>query len=57
MDELLQAVIESERYWDDHWASAAPTAFVPVVMDDGEGGTIEVYPDGSYVTKVHCRLA
>ncbi len=53
MDELLHAIIESERYWDGVYEGASWKVLAPVsILSDGEGGTVEVYADGSYCTKL-----
>lgn len=52
MDEALWDLIESERAEDDR--DHADEDLSPVaIIADGDGGTIEVYADGSSVVKMN----
>lgn len=58
MDDELNAMIERERAIDEDFFAMDDEALDPIsVLDDGQGGTIEVYADGSFCTKTDGRLA
>lgn len=49
MDELILAIIEAERQLDEKFAVLE--LLPPSIVEDGDGATIEVYGDGSYLMR------
>ena len=57
MDAQLFAIIEALREADEAAELLTDEDLTPVVISDGEGGEMRVYPDGSYALYVDGELA
>ena len=57
MDAQVLAIIEELREADEAAELLTDEDLTPVVIADGQGGEMRVYPDGSYALHVDGELA